>query len=330
MKISKLLIPCILLVFSLPYIYGGCVVVYSSGSPDKDKEDRDTSIGFVGIGSQATINPTNAEEIAGSALAGGLTNLDPKISKLNQRSTTRQLAAFRPMRFPLVLGSSFLKIEISPTVINFSPTARMTDSGDFKGSCGGNFSFSLNLNKDSEKFSGRLFYEDYCEHGIKISGETDVDGNFDPDSGILETAEFSFDKLTDGSNILEGQIAIDFSDSPILSIFNAYSSDNRTGDVFWINDYSMNITELIGSVEIEIFGSFYHPKHGYVNLTTMNPLVVHAEDEWPSSGQIVIQGDQDTRAQLTAMDQLHFGIEADTDGDGRFDWDSGILNWHDM
>lgn len=330
MKITRLLIPCILLVFSLPYIYGGCVVIYSSGSLDKEKEDKDTSIGFIATSTQATISPSNADLIVGSALAGGSTNLDPNISKLNQRSNTPQLAAFLPMRFPLVLGASLHKIEIRPTVIYFNQTAVTTDNGSFDGSCGGEFSYSLNLNRNTENFSGHLAYENYCDYGIKISGETDIDGIFDPEAGVFKTAEFSFDELTDGSHTLKGQILIDFSDVPILSIFNAYSTNDRTGKIVWINDYSMNITERVGKDEFEIFGSFYHPEHGYVNLRTTHPLVVHDDDDWPTAGQIVIQGDKDTRAQLTAIDQLHFGIEADTDGDGRIDWDSAILNWYDL
>jgi hypothetical protein len=64
-------------------------------------------------------------------------------------------------------------------------------------------------------------------------------------------------------------------------------------------------------------------------LTTSKPFVVHDGDDRPTSGQLVIQGDNDTMAQLTALDQLRYRIEADSAGKGFFDWDSGILNWQE-
>jgi len=92
----------------------------------------------------------------------------------------------------------------------------------------------------------------------------------------------------------------------------------------------MNITEFAGYIEIEIFGRFYHPDHGFVNLTTTEPFIVHNEDDWPTSGLLVIQGDKNTKAELSARDQLTCFLAVDTDGDGAIDWESGILNWKEM
>ena len=83
-------------------------------------------------------------------------------------------------------------------------------------------------------------------------------------------------------------------------------------------------------VEIEIFGTFYLPDHGFVNLTTTEPFLVHHEDDWPTSGLIVLKGGRNTQAELSALDQLTYSVAADTDGDGVLDWDSGTVNWTDM
>ena len=332
MKISRFLILYIILVFSLPYIYGGCVFIYSSGDIDKNEENNgnDSSIGCVGINSQAAINATNAEELTGIALAGGSANIEPKGFASNQVSNDAQSAEFLPLRLPLVLGDSLRRIELKSIITIFRHTDFITESSNFDGSCGGNFSYNININKVSEKFSGSLTFEDYCEQGINISGKTDVEGEFDGEFGDIETATFTFEDLTDGFLTIEGDIAMDFTDSPIIATFNAYSTDDSSGDVYWIKDYSMNITELIGNFEIDVFGTFYHPDHGFVYLTTSETFVVHDDDDWPTSGQIVIQGDKNTRAQLTAIDHIHFGIEADTNGNGIFNWDSGFLNWNDL
>lgn len=332
MKISRFIIPYLFLFFSMPYIYGGCVVVFSSGSVDKNDENNgtDTSIDYIGIRSQATISSINAAQLTGGALAGGLTHEEPERAALNHSPIATRKAAFIPLRFPLVLGHSLLKIEISRALITFSQTDYITDSGNLDGSCGGNFSYQLEINKESEKFSGRISFIDYCDYGLKISGETHVGGNFDVDSGAFESADFSFDELIDNSHILEGEISIDLSDSPILATFSAYSTTDSSGQVFRIKNYSMNIAEFVGNVEVEVFGTFYHPEYGYVELTTTDPFVVHDDDKWPTSGQILIHGDKDTNAQLTTIDHLRFEIEVDINGDGIFDWDSGILGWYDL
>ena len=187
----------------------------------------------------------------------------------------------------------------------------------------------MTFNRESEKFSGSLSFEDYCDGGITISGDVNVYGTFEIDSGDFDTANFSFDDLSDDTHSLNGEIQIDFSDTPILANFTAYSTDRLTGQVYWIKNYSMNLIESVGHIEAEIFGAFYIPDYGHVALKTSQPFVLHDTDNWPTSGQLVIQGDSDTTAQITAIDQLHCRIEADTNGDGIFDWDSGIRNWND-
>ena len=56
----------ILLAFSLPYMYGGCVVVYSSDGFDRnqDQKDDESSQGYAGLTTQAAITQMNAEALA--------------------------------------------------------------------------------------------------------------------------------------------------------------------------------------------------------------------------------------------------------------------------
>jgi hypothetical protein len=319
-------------VFLLPYTYGGCVFIFSSGGSDKDEEKiGDTSSGgFIGITSQAEISSENAEELTAGAFAGGLTNVELQSHELNQSSYNFKIGAFRPLRFPVVLRNSLRKVKLDPTLITFNPTNIMTEDGDFEGRCGGDFSYSLNYNRVSKRFSGTLSFKDYCDDGITIAGETTVDGDFKVVSGDFTTVNFSFDNLTDGHLSMEGQISIDLSDSPILATFAAYGTDKYTGRVYWIKNYGINLFEWVDHLEIEVFGTFYHPDYGFVILTTSAPFVVHNGDDWPTAGQILIQGDKNTTAQFTVINQLGFGVEADTNGDGTFNWDSGILNWEDF
>ncbi|MGD9302339.1 MAG: hypothetical protein PVI13_12245, partial [Desulfobacterales bacterium] len=190
-------------------------------------------------------------------------------------------------------------------------------------------SYNLLFNRESEKFSGSFSFEDYCDGGLTISGEVDVDGTFDKDSGDFITADFSFYDLSDAFYSLEGDVSIDYSTTPTLVNFSAYCTEKHTGRIYWIKNYSMNITEYVGYLEIEIFGTFYHPDDGYVSFKTSQPFILYDTDDWPTSGQLVIEGDHDTIAQLTAIDQVYCRIEVLTNDLGLLGWDSGIIDWKD-
>jgi hypothetical protein len=61
----------------------------------------------------------------------------------------------------------------------------------------------------------------------------------------------------------------------------------------------------------------------------VEPFIIYDGDDWPSSGALNIEGINSTIAILTTIDILRCRVEADTDGDGNYDCDSGILNWTD-
>lgn len=331
MKIHKSTILILLLIIVLPYTYGGCVVVYTSGNSASNEKIRDdeSSGGFIGITSQAAINSENAGRLAGGAIAGGLTSIESQSTKLLRRDVNYQIDTFRALRFPLILGDSLHEIVISPALINFSRTNIINENGLIESDCGGVVSYKLSFNRDSERFTGSLLFEEYCDGGLTIDGEVDVDGTFAKGSGDFITANFSFSDLSDTSYSLDGDVLIDYSDTPILVNFSAYCTDKHTGQTYWIKKYSMNITEYIGYIEVEIFGTFYHPDYGYVSFRTSQPFLLHDTDDWPTSGLLVIEGDNDTIAQLTAIDQVRCRIEAYTNDGGIFDWDSGIIDWKD-
>jgi hypothetical protein len=332
MNRSKFIIFFIILAMSLPFTYGGCVLVFTTGDieREKDPEGGDTSTDFAGKTSQAAINSTNAKGLSGGAFAGGITRFEAASAGLNRDSMATQIGAFRPLRLPLVLKDSLQKVETVSTAIAFFKPAVETKRGTLQGSCGGRLSYLVDFIVESGVFSGSFLFENYCDYGVTLAGETDIHGTYRVDTGDYTTAHFSFADLADGTITLDGDISIDFLHPPITATFSAHSKNIESRQVYWLRDYSMNITEFAGYIEIEIFGTFYHPDYGFVNLTTTEPFIVHHEDDWPTSGLFVIQGEQNTQAELSALDQLTCSIAADTDGDGVFDWDSGTLNWKDM
>jgi hypothetical protein len=332
MNRSKFILFFIILAMSIPYTYGGCVLVFTTGDieREKDPDGSDTSIDFAGRTSQAAIDSTNAKDLSGGAFAGGITGFEAARAGFYQDSMTTQIGGFRPLRLPLILQDSLQKVETASTVISFFKPTVETKSGTLQGVCGGRLWYLIDFIGESGIFNGSFSFENYCDQGITISGKTNLDGTYGVDTGDYTTAHFSFADLSDGTITLDGEISIDFLYTPITATFTAHSKDIESGQVYWLKNYAMNISEFAGYIEIEIFGTFYHPDYGFVNLTTTEPFIVHHEDDWPTSGLFVIQGEKNTQAELSALDQWTCSVAADTDGDGAFDWDSGILNWTDM
>ncbi len=327
----KFIIISILLISLLPFTYGGCYVAYNSDGSARDAEDENQFLGaFIGNTSKAAINSENAVQLSAGALTGGgLKTDDSKHTVLDQNAGHSSKDAFRILQFPLMLADALRKIELSPTLIFFNRSDLIIENGRFEGICGGSYSYTLRLNRRTETFTGRLDLEKYCMDGITISGKTDVDGSFQTASGSFVSANFHFENLSDGACNMDGEISTDLSASPILVTFNAYSTDEHNGQVYWIRDYSMNLYEFAAHVEVEIFGTFYHPDYGYVNLSTSDPFIMHDGDNRPASGQMFIHGEHNTSARLVALDHLRYGVEADSVGDGNSDWESEILNWND-
>ena len=171
MKNCKFIILFMLWAFALPYMYGGCVVIYSSGDINNDKEQTDdqTTIGYTGSTLQAEITPLNAESLAAGSFAGGQSSTASKSLKLSQRTDPAQIDVFRPLRFPLLLADGLRRIELD-TELNISKHSNViTESNNLEGGCGGELSYTLTFDRMSGKFSGDLILTDYCDDGITVS-----------------------------------------------------------------------------------------------------------------------------------------------------------------
>jgi hypothetical protein len=89
------------------------------------------------------------------------------------------------------------------------------------------------------------------------------------------------------------------------------------------------ITDLSGDSEedIEISGKFYSPDYGYVTLSTQQTFIILTDDDYPSEGVLIATGVGGTQARLTALSSTTYKVEADTNGDGTYEYDSDALSW---
>ena len=107
--------------------------------------------------------------------------------------------------------------------------------------------------------------------------------------------------------------------------------ENLTGEVFWVHKYVLSITELGGlESEVAITGTFYHPVHGFVTISTPSPFVMNTTQEWPTSGILLCEGAGNTSATLIVNDEFSYTIEVDRDGDDVIDEVLGPFLWTDL
>ena len=165
-----------------------------------------------------------------------------------------------------------------------------------------------------------------------MSGSATFSGSFDEGAG--EFVEFSittsgFTVASGGDSFTtSGQISFNFQVSPITVYVDLRLRDNNTQEVIWARNYSLTVVDDPAFEEITFSGTFYHPVHGYVTVSTTTPFRINFGDTWPSQGVLEVTGSGGSKAILTADATFQYRVQADTDGDGFFDdYDSGWLDW---
>lgn len=326
---SRLYHPVILIVFCLSFAFMGCG---GGGGSEGDAGPGPEGPTYTGKTTPAEIDENNAIDIAAGALAAGLTGTVMTTSEASaddQGAADLQIDNFRTLNVPRILGDAARAMDLSAPLHQWPSDveADRTETGSEPGPCGGSVSYTVEINDNNGEFEGTFVFSDYCDHGVIINGEADVEGTADPGSGDIITITFWFDSLSDGTLTMDGKISMDFSASPITCTLEALLKDETTKKVYWAKDYSLNIYEYPGYIEVEIFGTYYDPDYGYVDVTTEEAFVIHDGDDWPSSGILLLSGADNTKAKLIAIDNLSFRVIADTDDDGVYEWDSGPLLW---
>ncbi len=306
------------------------IAVASCGGGGGSSSGGGTSgLTYSGVTSQAEVDESNAEEIAGGAFATGLIGDGMVGLSVDQPTETYHIRNFRSVNVPAVLSDSLNRVDFDDAASGGIQAAAQSASDTIAGDCGGTMSYSISYDDQQGTFSGSFTFSDYCYGATTMNVAAEFDGQIDVNTQEFIEASFYFDNLSGGDLSLDGEIHIDFSVTSNVITFNAYCQDPTTGAVFWIKDYRITIEEFAGYVEIEMVGTFYHPDFGYVTLTTPETLVLHDGDEWPESGTLIVTGANNSKAKLTAMD-LTCTVDVDHEGDGTYDWFSDDINWEDL
>jgi hypothetical protein len=288
-------------------------------------------ITYTGITSQATIDDTNAVDLSVGPYQGCDTGMAFGTFGAVQTAEHNQIGASRVLKLAQTSAEAILQVDVNAPPGVVVSGAVVTESDTIPGDCGGNASYTIEVDDVTGEFSGTMNFNDYSSEGITLSGRTSFSGKFDVDtenflriSLSLHTVSVTLDS---DSFTTSGSISFNFQASPSTATIDIRIRDNSTGKVYWANDYTITIVEESGYVEVEMSGRYYDPDYGYVDFHTDTPFRIDDGDEWPSAGVLTVEGEGGTKAQLTALSSTTYRVDADTDGDGTYDWDSDVRNW---
>jgi len=212
------------------------------------------------------------------------------------------------------------------------PLSLQTITDTTLGPCGGSETLTLSIETTNGIFSGSLNYSNYCEEGITAVGSLSLSGRVDLMTLEPQQMTMSFKLLklsnTNQSATLSGTIAISYS-SPIETLTANYLlRDESTGKIHQIENYIIQTTTGINQTETQYqSGRYFQPDLGYVDLASSMSFAEIPTNLGPSSGELVISGANLSKASLRAIASNAYEVAADTDGDGAFDWTSGLLHW---
>jgi hypothetical protein len=225
---------------------------------------------------------------------------------------------------------------------NASPVKAATAqrSKTITGENGGTALLTIDIDTESGDFSGSISYSDYCDKENTINGQCNVNGAYDLDKEEISWLEMSFDNFTSesasDSNTINGKLKIEqLSANEQTFSMDLKIHDNNSDRIYEVENYKMNLTTNDGHTELMVNGRFTKAGQGYVEIETTSPLVKENMDTYYSSGVFEVVGKegeagQPTMARLTAVSNTEFRVEADTTGDGNFDYDTGNIFWEDL
>jgi hypothetical protein len=175
------------------------------------------------------------------------------------------------------------------------------------GNKGGSVIYDIEFNKDTGEFSGTAIYKDYCNDDSTANGDAIISGALNKETGHVESMSMTF-----------------------LDVVLKYETKSMK-----FENLEYFLKENDNQIEFEMNGRFYHSDHGYVDVNTSSPFVMENNDSQPNSGVMELTGENGeaggpTKAKLTAISNTQCRVEADANGDGEYDYDSGIILWDEL
>jgi hypothetical protein len=298
---------------------------------------------YSGATTQAVITSDNAKTIAASAMdadSGG-TGLAEIVGLVVSRRTADEMRHPFPAAVAVVMESAVAKMDRPSTAERLQiPSSAVDSAADiYSVGCGGNYSSKIQSDTDNGVFSGNLIFHAFCQNGITLNGATSFSGIVQISARQVESCTIDFNSFTgtsaSASQTMGGQFYFTTTGSTTMTTTDMMVRDNNTGRVCKFENYQMDLAASGTHTETTVNGRYYDPDYGYVDLETTTAFMTQAGAVYPAAGRLVLTGENGasggpTTARLTALSGSRCRVEADTDGDGLSDYDSGSIPWTDL
>jgi hypothetical protein len=312
-----------------------CSVAVACGNSGGDS-GTSSGLTYSGDTSQAVITSKNVQAIAANPMdtgSGGVVISGiPGINNTNQ-ATRRPIF----MGVAMVVKSAIAEMD-QQSVADQDPSSAI-QADTYPGSCGGEYSYNIQYDRYTNVLSGDLAFNDFCDDGMTLNGSTSFSGAINTGTKQVDSCTLSFNSITGTSNAksmtIGGHVYLAESGATTMLTMDMMIRDEGTGHVCKIENYQMDITDRGTCAQITVNGRYYDPEYGYIDLETTTTFMVAYADNHLCSGQLVLIGGNGTaggptKARLTALSATECQVEADTDGDGTYDYNTGAVPWTDL
>lgn len=316
----------------------GTALIACSGGGSSDSGGSSAAASYTGNTSAATLTSDNSGTLVADSLQGAMTSdsmVPFTISAVESQSGGQASSAPLPVMLQAAFSDSLTKMVDAPSSpFSSQRTAMATASEIIYGSCGGSATFSASYNESSGAFSGSLSYSGYCDGNTNLSGSVTMSGRIDTETSSLDYFTFTFTSLSvtaDSQSLaVTGTLDCDIQGSDTTITVDMVVAQSSSDTTCWLNNYTVQVS---GS-QMWISGRYYDPVHGYIDFTTEEALYFSGGD-YPYTGVIVFTGatgtlGQPTQARLEALSYTECQVTADLDGNGTFEYDSGVILWTEL
>lgn len=313
-----------------------CLFPLISGCGDSSG-DGSPGLTYTGATSPAVITSSNAAGLIGSAYTGGnsgisvgditagVKHLDNGVSR-RPRSLTISRA--------LIKFVHLTAIDHTLAMPETAATASNIPRSTLNGNCGGTATVDGSYDDADHTISLSANLSSYCQDGMKLNGTigalgqaiADRQNNINISNVTITLANLSASYeggtfTASGTMSITPQPEYTYVDNNILLTINMLLKDNATTKVYKLANFRISQSSTIGTIsydDITITGRFYDPDSGYIDLSTPTAIRILNDDVWPSSGSLRAGG-ADCSATLTALSDITYQLDVDSDGNGSVD-----------
>ena len=297
---------------------------------------------YTGAVTQASVTNTNAKPLAGSVSGGSTATTSLAAAGVIHANTDNRVNAVVHLPRLAAMSRDFVGSLAQLPVAGALQTINTTTQGPL----GGSVTLTGQIDDVTGTGNATAVFTSY-----KDVGNVTIDGTLTMTITAFDTAQsmptdmlLNFKAVTmvdnTGNITISGTIRdqITIAASREVMTANVIASDNTAGTQEKLENFVVDQTYdsifTPNSASMVMHGRVFHSAEGYVDVSTVAPLIVAnlVTDAFPSSGgPLLLSGATGvasaTAVRVTPISTTNVLLEADTTGDGVYDYNAGTIAW---